>query len=614
MATFEFCIDALRGIVPGALNSGKNNLTAAKSSIELANSCTVDGVDTSGLTNAIAWIDRTIGFVDQWGGWIQEKISALEKLDSDNNQLASLLGEDVDINNIDLDKIIEQAEKLLGLIGEDIDLQKYLEQLKNGSIGNSKVDKEWATSSIFELLEGKYDEAILGLLGGENAEEYSEKYKDFLEIPLFNQMDYTDTPYGNGTIKSSGCGITTLSQILRKMGIFQTLGEDGKPKISIDPVSLAKYYKGSPTSGTPTWMIKKILDDAGVKYESLTGGQAWDVKWPQKINGTYDNTNFLDNRIVQEVKNGNPVILLVTKNFTQSGHYIAITGITDDGKFIVYDPNGLNWDNANLEQGYKEGFDLKRISESGVQDYIVIHKKETQEANKNQNTTQVPNLDFSQFLGGNNTEKFEETKPTEEIKDIEEMEPIKKPENINKTENSQKGEISENGKITIDGKEYDTKLTASGGVAIGPTGMKETWYDMNMSGVVNKMKKEYGIDLGQPWINFDKDSPAYGCKMYGDYIMVAADTVEGGGNVKRGDIVETSLGLGIVVDHEGEASTERENNTGVIRVDIATTWNKGDTSDLELYTAGPKNVKHLSPEEIKELQDKYYGSSDSDSN
>ena len=113
MEAFEFCIDSLRGIVPGVLNSGKNNLTAAKSSIELANSCTVEGVDTSGLTNAIAWIDRTIGFVNQWGGWIQEKISALEKLDSDNNQLASLLGEDVDINNIDLDKIIEQAEKLL---------------------------------------------------------------------------------------------------------------------------------------------------------------------------------------------------------------------------------------------------------------------------------------------------------------------------------------------------------------------------------------------------------------------------------------------------------------------------------------------------------------------
>ena len=176
MDTFEFCIDSLLEIVPGVLYSGKNNLTAAKNSIEMANSYTVDGIDTSGLANAIAWIDRTIGCVEQWESWIQEKISALEKLNSDNNQLASLLGEDFDIDNIDLDNFLNQAEKMLGLIGEGIGLKDYLEQLKNASIGNSKADKEWVASTVLELLK----------------EESEKKSGIFVDNLVFSGLDYQD--------------------------------------------------------------------------------------------------------------------------------------------------------------------------------------------------------------------------------------------------------------------------------------------------------------------------------------------------------------------------------------------------------------------------------------
>lgn len=97
------------------------------------------------------------------------------------------------------------------------------------------------------------------------------------------------------------------------------------------------------------------------------------------------------------------------------------------------------------------------------------------------------------------------------------------------------------------------KLTKSKGVNYGPSG-KETYYNLNMSGVVRIMKNQ-GYNY-KYWIRKD------GCKMYGDYIMVAA-------NLKlrpRGSLVKTSLGMGIVCDTGGFA---KSNPTAL---DIATNW------------------------------------------
>ena len=96
-------------------------------------------------------------------------------------------------------------------------------------------------------------------------------------------------------------------------------------------------------------------------------------------------------------------------------------------------------------------------------------------------------------------------------------------------------------------------LTASGGVNYY-FGQKETYYNLNMDGVVSNARS-MGIK-GDYWVRED------GCKMLGDYIMVAANLDV----LPRGSIVPTSLGLGIVVDTGGFASA---NTT---QVDIAVNW------------------------------------------
>lgn len=97
------------------------------------------------------------------------------------------------------------------------------------------------------------------------------------------------------------------------------------------------------------------------------------------------------------------------------------------------------------------------------------------------------------------------------------------------------------------------KLTKRAGTIMGPSG-KETYYNMEMSGVVKIMRRMGNND--KYWIRDD------GCKMLGNYIMVAA-------NLQlrpRGSHIQTSLGMGIVCDTGGFA---KRNAT---QLDIATNW------------------------------------------
>ena len=83
---------------------------------------------------------------------------------------------------------------------------------------------------------------------------------------------------------------------------------------------------------------------------------------------------------------------------------------------------------------------------------------------------------------------------------------------------------------------------------------KETYYNLTIDGVINNARAQ-GIE-GEYWVRED------GCKMYGDYIIVAANL----DTYPRGSLVETSLGIGIVLDTGGFAASNPN------QVDIATDW------------------------------------------
>ena len=120
---------------------------------------------------------------------------------------------------------------------------------------------------------------------------------------------------------------------------------------------------------------------------------------------------------------------------------------------------------------------------------------------------------------------------------------------------------------------------AAGGIKyLGKDGRitKETWCDLNPNNLARLMRKQ-GIDLDY-WIRED------GVYMYGDYVMVAADIPHMDGTqqaaeYRKGDLVETSLGTGMVVDLCGMAEMVRKGELkgtaeGDVEVwyDIYTAW------------------------------------------
>ena len=81
-------------------------------------------------------------------------------------------------------------------------------------------------------------------------------------------------------------------------------------------------------------------------------------------------------------------------------------------------------------------------------------------------------------------------------------------------------------------------LTKSGGVFAGPSG-KETYYNLPMGRCISIMRDMgYDVESFPFWIRED------GAKMLGEYVMCAAEL----NSRPKGTIVETSLGMGIVVD------------------------------------------------------------------
>ena len=150
-----------------------------------------------------------------------------------------------------------------------------------------------------------------------------------LDRKPYNQQDYTDTPFGVGTIADNGCGITSLAEYLTR-----TRGQTITPE---DIAALVADVKGSNQ--------EKL--EAAMEYYGL--------------NNKIDNGGGKQERVLEALKNGHSALVSMNGNskFTTAGHFMIFEGMTKDGKILVYDPYGDNYDKTDLKEGYKNGFDVK---------------------------------------------------------------------------------------------------------------------------------------------------------------------------------------------------------------------------------------------------------------
>ena len=182
---------------------------------------------------------------------------------------------------------------------------------------------------------------------------YAQQSKS-LEVPLYFQNDYPNQRYGNGTVETSGCGITSLAMVATAM-----TGH------SYSPDELADYFGGYGQNN-----VQRL------EYASDMLQLPW-----EKAQNIHE--------VIGALQEGNIAILLMEAPsvFTQSQHFIVVTGMSEDGKFFVNDPYAPNYDNWQLQNGFRNGFEegdllygysggwIYRISDMPEEPFIYVEEK-----------------------------------------------------------------------------------------------------------------------------------------------------------------------------------------------------------------------------------------------
>lgn len=142
-----------------------------------------------------------------------------------------------------------------------------------------------------------------------------EEYYTPGEIPLFLQWDknWGYDMYGEDPIAIDGCAPTSLAMV--------AVGLTGNT--SVTPLSVSDYaYKNG-----------YYIDGVGSSWSLISEGS--------KHFGLKSHELPLNkSSILSTLESGNPIILNVGPGtFTSTGHFLVLTGLTDDGKIKINDPN-----------------------------------------------------------------------------------------------------------------------------------------------------------------------------------------------------------------------------------------------------------------------------------
>ena len=149
-------------------------------------------------------------------------------------------------------------------------------------------------------------------------------------LTYFNQLDerWANEMYGKtDTIGVAGCGPTALA-----IAISNLTGED------TDPVEVAEwsYENGYVCEGSGSYisLIPNAAEHFGLLVEKLGKSNA--------------------EELVEHLEDGKMIIAIMgAGHFTNTGHFIVLRGVTDDGKILVADPVSYNrstmaWDVSTI--------------------------------------------------------------------------------------------------------------------------------------------------------------------------------------------------------------------------------------------------------------------------
>lgn len=154
-------------------------------------------------------------------------------------------------------------------------------------------------------------------------EEDSDAPTGHNDIPLYFQTDYPNNIYGVGTIANNGCGATCLAMVATYLTGHEYL-----------PDEIARYFGGAAENN-----IARLE----------TGSDTMQLPYKKAENWTEAYAALTEGKIVIALMGS-------TSLFTQSQHFIVLTGLNEDGKIMVNDPYEPNYDKWDIKRGLREGF------------------------------------------------------------------------------------------------------------------------------------------------------------------------------------------------------------------------------------------------------------------
>ena len=145
----------------------------------------------------------------------------------------------------------------------------------------------------------------------------------YASVPLYFQTDYPDELYGGGSIANNGCSVTCLAMVASYLTGHEYL-----------PDELARYFGG-------------VAENNIERLEK--GADTLQLPWEKMEN--FDTT-------MEALREGKVVIALMDSNslFTETQHFIVLTGFNEDGLIMVKDPYEPSYDKWDVKRAFREGF------------------------------------------------------------------------------------------------------------------------------------------------------------------------------------------------------------------------------------------------------------------
>ena len=174
-----------------------------------------------------------------------------------------------------------------------------------------------------------------------------QRFERYTSVPQYFQQDYAHVQYGGPgcTIANTGCGITTLAMLATYMTDQEQL-----------PSTMAElFWRYASPQGTAF----VLFDDSPAVLGYYLEGRAY--YWSD---------------VETALNNGQMVVCLQKAGrFTSSGHFLVLTGITDEGRVMIMDCNVFNHQgHSRFYDGYENGFYVQDLTQNaGV--YWIYEKK-----------------------------------------------------------------------------------------------------------------------------------------------------------------------------------------------------------------------------------------------